>query len=53
MLFRSETLSDDQNYGMDRPYFVISSENYRVVQWHKNLIDYLDLQSVEANPSGQ
>ncbi len=49
----AETLAADQSYGVDRPYFVISSENYRVVQWHKNLIDYLDLQSVEANPSGQ
>ena len=49
----AETLASEGSYGMNRPYFVISSENYRVVQWHKNLIDYLDLQSVEANPSGQ
>jgi hypothetical protein len=49
----AETLSAERSYGMNRPYFVISSENYRVVQWHKNLIDYLDLQSVESNPSGQ
>ena len=49
----AETLAGEPTYGVNRPYFVISSENYRVVQWHKNLIDYLDLQSVEANASGQ
>jgi hypothetical protein len=49
----AETLAAEPSYEMNRPYFVISSENYRVVQWHKNLIDYLDLQSVEVSPSGQ
>ncbi|MDB2463553.1 tetratricopeptide repeat protein [Flavobacteriaceae bacterium] len=49
----AETLAAERSYEMNRPYFVISSENYRVVQWHKNLIDYLDLQSVEVSPSGQ
>jgi hypothetical protein len=49
----AETLSAERDYGMDRRYFVISTENYRIVQWHKNLIDYIDLQRVEAKPSGQ
>jgi len=48
-----ETLARERSFKLDRPFFVISTENYRVVQWHKNLIDYLDLQSLEPSESGQ
>ncbi len=49
----AETLAEDPSLMLDSPFFVISSDNYRVMQWHKNLIEYLELQSFKVNEPGQ
>lgn len=42
----AEQLKKDRKYRITRPYFEISSPNYKIVQLHKNLEDYLNTYSV-------
>jgi len=37
----AEVLREKKEYRINRPYFEISSPNYKVIQIHKNLNDYL------------
>lgn len=40
----AEVLKESKKYRVDLPYFEITSENYRIIQIHKNLEEYLELQ---------
>lgn len=43
----AEVLKEDKKYKIKRPFFEISSPNYKIVQIHKNLEDYLKADTVE------
>ncbi len=47
----AELLKENKKYKIKRPYFEIASPNYKIVQIHKNLDDYLNLQNVEEENS--
>ncbi|WP_449564825.1 type IX secretion system periplasmic lipoprotein PorW/SprE [Luteirhabdus pelagi] len=41
----AEVLKDNKKYKINKPFFEISSENYKIIQVHKNLEDYLNRES--------
>ncbi len=48
-----EVLSEHKKYKIKRPFFEIATPNYKIVQIHKNLNDYLaqgDVQEENSNP---
>lgn len=47
----AEVLKEHKEYKIKRPYFEISSENYKIVQIHKNLTDYLNKDTIELKES--
>lgn len=47
----AELLKENKKYKIKRPYFEIASPNYKIVQIHKNLDDYLNMQNVEEDNS--
>lgn len=42
-----EVLKEDKKYKIKRPFFEISSPNYKIIQIHKNLEDYLKTDNIE------
>ena len=40
----AEVLKESKKYRIDLPHFEITSENYRIIQIHKNLDEYLETQ---------
>lgn len=40
----AEVLKENKKFRIDLPYFEITSENYRIIQIHKNLDEYLETQ---------
>ena len=38
----AQLLEEDDRYKITKPYFVISSENYQIIQIHKNLDMYIN-----------
>lgn len=50
----AEVLKENKKYKIKRPYFEISSPNYKIIQIHKNLEDYFASQkNVEENSNPQ
>lgn len=50
----AELLKENKKYKIKRPYFEISSPNYKIIQIHKNLDDYFASQKiVEENNNPQ
>lgn len=47
----AEVLKEHKKYKIKRPYFEISSPNYRIIQIHKNLVDYFASQKMEEENS--
>ncbi|NND62116.1 MAG: hypothetical protein HKN48_02860 [Flavobacteriaceae bacterium] len=47
----AEVLSEHKNYKIKRPFFEIATPNYKIVQIHKNLNDYLAEGSVQEENS--
>lgn len=47
----AEVLKEKKEYKIKDPYFEISSPNYKIIQIHKNLDDYLNAQKVEEENS--
>ena len=45
-----EVLNEKKEYKIERPYFEISSPNYKIVQIHKNLEDYIQRNNTKAQP---
>ena len=43
----AQVLNEDKKYKIKKPFFEISSPNYKIVQIHKNLDDYLKFDTVE------
>lgn len=43
----AEVLNEDKKYKIKKPFFEISSPNYKIVQIHKNLDEYLKVDTVE------
>ncbi len=43
----AQVLNEDKKYKIKKPFFEISSPNYKIVQIHKNLEDYLKFDTVE------
>lgn len=43
----AQVLEEDKKYKIRKPFFEISSPNYKIVQIHKNLDDYLKADTVE------
>ncbi|MBT8262798.1 MAG: hypothetical protein KJO05_08250 [Bacteroidia bacterium] len=43
----AEVLNEDKKYKIKKPFFEISSPNYKIVQIHKNLDEYLKADTVE------
>lgn len=43
----AQVLEEDKKYKIKKPFFEISSPNYKIVQIHKNLEDYLKEDAVE------
>jgi tetratricopeptide (TPR) repeat protein len=43
----AQVLNEDKKYKIKTPFFEISSPNYKIVQIHKNLEDYLKADTVE------
>ncbi len=43
----AQVLNEDKKYKIKKPFFEISSPNYKIVQIHKNLEDYLKADTVE------
>ncbi|XMO87867.1 hypothetical protein AAFN75_06155 [Algibacter sp. AS12] len=39
----NQLLTEEDQYKINTPYFVVSSTNYRIIQIHKNLDDYLNI----------
>ena len=46
-----EVLSEHKDYKITKPYFEIATENYKIVQIHKNLTDYLNKDTIEQKES--
>lgn len=46
-----EILKENKKYKIKKPFFEISTPNYKIVQIHKNLEDYLNNSSVEEKNS--
>jgi hypothetical protein len=46
-----EILKENKKYKIKKPFFEISTPNYKTVQIHKNLEDYLSASSVEEKNS--
>jgi len=42
-----ENLRDAKNYKISRPFFEISSANYKIIQIHKNLEAYMNAGTIE------
>jgi tetratricopeptide (TPR) repeat protein len=47
-----QVLSEHKDYKIKKPYFEIATENYKIVQIHKNLEDYLNKDTIEEKESG-
>ena len=45
-----EVLNEKKEYKVKKPYFEISTPNYKMIQIHKNLDDYLERNSVKEQP---
>ncbi len=48
-----EVLNENKDYRISRNYFEISSSNYKTIQIHKNLDDYLNIEAsgkTDTNP---
>ena len=46
-----QVLSEHKDYKIKKPYFEIATENYKIVQIHKNLTDYLNKGVIEPKES--
>ncbi|MEZ4857310.1 MAG: tetratricopeptide repeat protein [Flavobacteriaceae bacterium] len=47
----AEVLKENKKYKIKNPFFEIASQNYKIIQIHKNLNDYLNSQKVEEENS--
>jgi tetratricopeptide (TPR) repeat protein len=46
-----QVLSEHKDYKIKKTFFEIATENYKIIQIHKNLTDYLNKDTVEPNES--
>jgi tetratricopeptide (TPR) repeat protein len=46
-----QVLSEHKDYKIKKPYFEIATENYKIIQIHKNLSDYLNKDTIEEKES--
>jgi hypothetical protein len=47
-----QTLSEQKDYKIRKPYFEIATENYKIIQIHKNLADYANRGEVKLKEAG-
>jgi tetratricopeptide (TPR) repeat protein len=47
-----QTLSEQKDYKIRMPYFEIATENYKIIQIHKNLADYANRGEVKLKEAG-
>jgi hypothetical protein len=44
-----QSLSEHKDYKIKKPYFEIATENYKIVQIHKNLPEYIEKDLTKVN----